>query len=569
MKSKHFQKSRYSWLIDIIFLGFVLSIFYLAFIGARPLLVPDEARYAEVAREMALNNNFLIPYLNGVIYFEKPILLYWLTAAAIKINGVSITSVRLVNVILAVFGCLLTYGVASRLYGRLAGFFAAFMLATSALYYFMAHIVNMDLTVTVFMMGCLYAMVLGVDQPMGLSRRLLMYAAFTSAALAVLAKGLIGIVLPTVIVTLWLFILDDLRAYKTMYLPTSIILFLLIAAPWHILVEMHYHDFFQYYFVYQHLLRYLTPVAQHVEPITFFVPVLIVGFFPWIAFLPQAITDGLPPTWKQRHKYKHEIFFLLWAAIIFLFFSFSQCKLISYVLPVIPPMAVLTARYMSLQVDKSLPIGIRIGFGFLLVLSMITGAAYIWLTYFYQIPNPTCAHIYLYPAAWLIFFGSVMAVLFEWRQQTLYAIAVMIISSAGFLVLTQKAVEYIDSRTILPLVNVIEPILKPNDEVVAFDKYYFDLPFYLQRRVIVAYHMDEFDYGNSHQDTSEWMIDKSTFWSRWHSLSRLYVLMNTKDYGVLVRDNPTETFYILGTTQHDILVTNHPIHVITQSQSAS
>ena len=155
------------------------------------------------------------------------------------------------------------------------------------------------------------------------TRRHYFWLAAAAAALAVLTKGLIGIVFPVLIIGCWLTLVGQWHRLKQFYIPSSILVFLLIAAPWHILVAQRNPEFSYFYFIEQHFLRYTLPDIGHYQPNWFFIPVLLAGFFPWIIFLPLAIVRNIP-RWKQRKAQAAEVFLLLWATLIFAFFSFSH-----------------------------------------------------------------------------------------------------------------------------------------------------------------------------------------------------------------------------------------------------
>src|SRR5579862_5436728 len=110
-----------SWWFDLAFLTFFIGVLFFFLLGERPLFVPDEGRYAEIAREMAASGDYVTPYLNHIKYFEKPILFYWLGVGAIKLGGLHIWSIRSINALLGLLGCLLTYFTARKLYDRRTG----------------------------------------------------------------------------------------------------------------------------------------------------------------------------------------------------------------------------------------------------------------------------------------------------------------------------------------------------------------------------------------------------------------------------------------------------------------
>ncbi len=541
-----------SWWKDIFFLLLFLGIVFFMLLGSRPLFVPDEGRYAEIAREMATANDYITPYLNGIKYFEKPVLFYWLGALAIKIGGLNLWSLRSVNAILGLFGCIFTYTTARKLYNRAVGLLSALVLGNSTLYFIMAHMVSLDLPVTVFLASCLYCFILGAQLPPGRARHWYFCSASAFAALAVLTKGLIGIVFPAMIVCAWIIIQGEWKQLKNLYLPSCLGLFLLLAAPWHILVQYYNPEFFYFYFIEQHFLRYTTLDVGHYQPGWFFIPVLLIGFFPWIVFLPQTVLNVFRGQRKQRAS---EMFFLLWATLIFIFFSFSKSKLMPYILPVLPPLSILTARYLQEAACAGRLFGIKAGYLFQLIAAIIFGCACALLTHFANTAQPAMANLFLIPAGLVLITGTITAVIFSYRNIK-HALLTTIITSALFLILFLSSMQYADSRTVLPLAQKLKPMLQPQDVVVTFHQYYQDLPFYLERRVTVLDWQNELSYGMQHQDTHEWMIDENKFWQIWDSNKRVFVFMDIKHFQQLQSDHPKEKFYLLAQTPTTALIAN-------------
>ncbi len=475
---------------DMTVLTLVLGALFFILLGSRPLFVPDEGRYAEIAREMISSKEYLIPHLNGILYFEKPILFYWLSSLAFKIGGVKIWAIRSVNALLALLGCLFTYLTGYQLYDRKTGLTAALVLGTSLLYFIMAHMVALDLALTVFLAGSLYAFLVGALMPLSYRRRLCFYASGVSAALAVLTKGLVGILFPCLIIGAWLLLrrmakptpMQDHRfRLSSFYLPTTLLIFLLIALPWHVIVQHQHPEFFHFYFIEQHILRYTDSSIGHDEPIWFFIPCLLVGFLPWTWFLPKAFYQ------KQSEV---SLFFTLWVIIVFLFFSFSKSKLIPYILPLYPALALLVA-----------PIVARLSLRTMSILMTATGIALLGLV------------VYL---------------------------------------------PRLDTRTILPLATVLNAHLKPQDEVITYNQYYQDLPFYLGRRVSILNWKNELSFGMSQQDTHDWMIKDKSFWNKWISKRQVYVVMSQSEYRVFRENHPKAPAFVLAQTQTNLLMTNHP-----------
>lgn len=553
------KRTDHSWIIDTLLLTLTIGVFFFILLGSRPLFVPDEGRYSEIAREMVTRQDYITPYLNSIKYFEKPAMFYWLGAAAIKIGGLNLWSLRSINAIIGLLGCLLTYFTTRKLYGRTAGLASAIILSTSTLYFVMSHMISLDLPVTVFIAASLYGLILSTQESNPGKCRLYLIAAAAAAALAVLTKGLIGVVFPAMIAATWIIILGEWRQLKRLPIISAFIVFLIIAVPWHLLVNYHNPEFFHFYFIEQHILRYTTMDIGHYQPVWFFIPVLILSFFPWITFLPFVLANSLPRAWHQRHKYKTELFFVIWATLVFIFFSFSKSKLIPYILPIIPALAVLTGKYIGNRLERS-TIGLKLGYACLTIFAIVI-ACLLWrFTSNVPFPDPANVELYLRTACSLLVIGTVISLILSFRRP-LPAFILATISTALFLLITYAAVPFIDSRTIKPLTITLKTTLKPEDDVITFNQYYQDLPFYLERRVTILNWKNELSFGMRHQNTQEWMINNFEFWQRWHSKRRVYVIMSKDEYRGFRKKYPTEKIFIIDETATNALVTNSPLGI--------
>lgn len=551
------RRTHDGWLSDTLILTVLFGLLFFIFLGSRPLFTPDEGRYAEIAREMAVNGDYITPYLNSIKYFEKPVLFYWLGALAIKLFGTSISTVRCVNALLALLGCLLTYATGRKLYGRTAGLLASLILGTSTLYFVMAHMVSLDLPVTVFISACLYSFMLATRAENDQACRRYLWGAAIAAALAVLTKGLIGIVFPAMIVFTWMAIMNEWRQLMRLPILSAFLIFLLIAVPWHVLVNYYNPEFFHFYFIEQHFLRYTSPEIGHYQPAWYFIPTFIAGFFPWIVFLPQTLRASLPPSIARRKEYGSELFLLIAAVLIFVFFSFSKSKLIPYILPVIPPLAILTGRYLALRWQKTSN-GLLLGYATFVILSgILTG--FLWNLSITMLA-PAHAMPLLRASLIALCTGSLLA-LFNVSRSPRTAFALMLAGTTLFLILSQASMRFVDTRTIRPLAVTLKTLVKPGDEVITYNQYYQDLPFYLERRITILNWRNELSFGMDHQDTSEFMISTPTFWKRWHSRNRVYLLMSKSEYQIFHQHYPREKIVLISETPTNVLVTNKPLVV--------
>ena len=340
-------KLRNNWTTDIVLLGIIFIIFYTFWLGGYPLFTPDEGRYSEVAREMVAIHDYITPRVNGVAFLDKPVLYYWLQAAAISLFGIQEWALRLFPALFGILGCLITYLCGRQLFDRRTGIISAIILATSPLYFASAHYANLDLEVAILISCTLLFFITGV-QSAGKSRHYFLILAYISAGLAVLTKGLIGIVFPAMIAGIWIIILSQWKCLLRIHLIKGLILFTIIALPWYYLVQKANPEFLHYFFVTQQLTRFLSAGEfNNPTPFWFYLPVVLLGFFPWTSFLIQAIAQSIRRVWQARFSHQSELFLLIWIAVVFLFFSIPHSKIITYILPLFPALALMVGNYLS------------------------------------------------------------------------------------------------------------------------------------------------------------------------------------------------------------------------------
>lgn len=549
------------WWRDLLLLVLVLTVVYGNELGSRALWQPDEGRYAEIPREMVQTGDYLTPRLNGVKYFEKPALFYWLQAGAIRAFGLNEWSLRLWTALFALLGCLTVYVAGRRLYSRRAGWLAVGVLAMSPMYDFLGGIITLDMAVSTFLTFALLAFLLGVREPPGPARRLWLWGFYAACALATLTKGLIGMVLPAMVIGAWMLLLNEWRQLRALYLPSGLLLFFAIAAPWHVLVARANPEFAQFYFIHEHFQRYLTTVHQRYEPAWFFIPVLMFGMYPWIAFVGHAIKDAMPRAWSERRLHREAWFLVLWAGLVFLFFSASQSKLIPYILPVLPPLALLLGRYFARAWDHSELLGPRRVFWLVLVLGL--GLTFGLLYVRHHLPaHPRAESMMdllgpnLYWMAGALLLAAVVPFVFSRRRNCRHTIVAMLAVSLLVIVSFDASLPRLNAyRSVKPLALVLRPLLQPDDEVMAYQTYYQDLPVYLERRITVVDWKGELEFGMQVEDTSGWMIDESAFWKRWQGTRRVYLLTALDNYDKL-RTEGRGQFHLIAQSGSNVLLTN-------------
>ena len=271
---------RHQRLIFLVLL-FAAAFLYLAHIGSYHLIELDEGRYHRVAMEMALSGDYITPHFDYMPYFEKPIFQYWITALSMEIFGFREFTGRILPALSGLGNVLLAFWLARVMYNRRTGIMAAVILATSALQLIVASIGILDMALTFFIDACLVTFY--VFERTENKKYLLLFYAFMGFGM--LTKGLIAIVFPGGIIFWYAFRPKRPRLFlKLFYLP-GIMLFLVIAVPWYYMVCQKNPDFFYFFFIREHFLRFATKMHERFHPWYYFVPVLLAGTMPWTGFL--------------------------------------------------------------------------------------------------------------------------------------------------------------------------------------------------------------------------------------------------------------------------------------------
>ena len=328
-----------------------LAIAWLALTSwARPLTLPDEGRYVGVAWGMLTSGDWLVPHLNGLPYFHKPPLFYWITASALAAFGPVEWAARLASLLGASLGAAALYLFARRWFGEREARLALVALCTQPLFFVGAQFANLDMLVA----GCIGATILAFAhaallQAAGQPARGALAAGYLSMALGVLAKGLIGIVLPGMVLVVWLLLQRrPLAILRLVWLP-GIALFLLVAGPWFVLMQQRFPEFNHYFFVVQHFSRFAQGGFNNQQPAWFFPVVLALLALPWSIWLLRAARRG---SWAEPVRGSLRQLLWVWLAAIVLFFSLPQSKLVGYILPATLPLALLAAEGFARVADS-------------------------------------------------------------------------------------------------------------------------------------------------------------------------------------------------------------------------
>ena len=535
---------------DLVALLLVFGVAFLQFLGRLPLFEPDEARYAEIPREMLERGDFITPLLNHVKYFEKPPLLYWLNAISFSLFGENEFAARFACAMAGLLTVLITYHVGRTLFGRREGLFAALILGTCTGFLIQSRINITDMLLTFCLTACLgcFAIAVRDSEP---RRGLYCHFGYIFAALAVLAKGLIGIVFPGAIIFLYLLLGKRWRLLKEMRLVTGTLLFLLVSAPWFILVSRQNPEFARFFFIHEHFERFTTKVHGRYQPPWFFVPVLLGTMIPWSFFIPS----GLRGIWRERHSLSglNALFLATWAIFIFVFFSKSDSKLVPYILPVFPPLALLMGRAFVRQLGEPDRLMRIQGY----VLAAILTILGIGVCIYPHVPQARDITPLSGLVVGSIFLVEGVAVFAMARRGTLAALLVALcfcsylLEIAGPLTIMNDVAP---TRSTKDLCLIVREQAGP-DAVVASFGHEQGLPFYARRRVITVGGMGELEFGSKQGDQSAWFMDAQQFSQLWDGPKPVFLLFRHTDvegFRALVKTPIRE----LARTRKKVLITN-------------
>ncbi len=373
-----------------------------------------------------------------------------------------------------------------------------------------------------------------------------------------------------------------------MYLPSGIALFFAIAAPWHFLVGWINPGFFSFYFLREHFQRFLYKDGMFERPWTF-VPVLLIGLFPWTLFLYQALRHSLSEAWRPRHGYREALFLAIWAGWVFVFFSLSSSKVIPYILPMFPPLAILLGRYFSAAWAEPRLHGLRAGcwllfISVLLLLVLSSKGPQHYLERYSNWPNldvpsdettlpstaitgyPDIARMkpYFIAQGCILLIGALIALYLVRRYRFPAAFIVLSLSSALFLVVLNSGLPLLDQRrSIKDLALIVKSHLRPGDEVATYRAYYQDLPFYLQTHIVQVGWAEPFEVWD--RDFNEHAEDEATFWKKWNGIDTIYAFSDRAIFDKL-RAQPGRKIALVAENDYAVAFTNKPGVLAAQKQ---
>jgi 4-amino-4-deoxy-L-arabinose transferase-like glycosyltransferase len=503
----------------VLFLVFALLL--LGTLGLRPLYKADESRYAEIPREMAASGDWVTPRLNDFKYFEKPPLQYWATAGFFLIFGEKDWAARLWTALAALAGVALVFHAGRRLFSQEAGALGALVLAGCPLYVLLGQINTLDMGLAFFLSAAVFAFALG--------RYYLFWAA---CALAVLSKGLIGIVLPMGAIGLYVLIKRDWPLIRKMKLISGSLIFLAIAAPWFIMVSLRNGEFAHFFFVQEHFQRFTTKMHGRYQPMWFFLPILAFGIAPWLLPFFASLKEFFKREkflQREEKQFNPQLFFALWAIVVFVFFSISGSKLPSYILPMFPALALLIGRSLAVDPPRRLLAAQA-------ALACVAGIGIaVFGSVFSKKFNPELAAGY---TPWLLAAGALLAAtsiaagVAAWRGAATASVALLAIGSFGC-----ALTGLVGHRALAPAYSIASQAaaIQGNARVFAVDMYDHTLPWYLRRPVTMVGYKDELEVAIG-WEPQKFIPDLAGFARAWAAAPAAYAVFSASSFESLKKE---------------------------------
>lgn len=335
-----------------------LYVCYFSRLGVLGFSGPDEPRYAWIARDMMESHDWTTPRLYGKPWFEKPPLYYWGAGLAFKWFGVSEAAARLPSAISALLATVAVAWLALRLYGEETARWSLLLLPTTVGMIGFSHAAATDMPFgAMFVMAMVCAAAVA-----GLTRNkmtpilprtpwlaLILFGFFMGAA--VLAKGPAAILLCGGAVFLWAWLTKRRQDSLRLLHPVAMVAFCATALPWYVRCARRNPDFLRVFIIEHNFKRYLTPEFQHIQPLWFYVPVVLIALLPWTALFLWSGVHGVARVMRTQRAQHSKWFLACWAGFCLVFFSISRSKLPGYILPALPPLVLIFAHSLT-TMDK-------------------------------------------------------------------------------------------------------------------------------------------------------------------------------------------------------------------------
>ncbi|WP_288411457.1 glycosyltransferase family 39 protein [uncultured Acinetobacter sp.] len=460
-----------SWLrTSSIKLGLV-SVWLFVCATVRFLSIPDEGRYADISRHMFESGDWLVPRLDGLPFIHKPPMLHWLSSIAMHIFGVHVWVVRLVPVLAASLLLIGTYLFVRKYLSQKIAELSILMMATNLLFFGSSQYVNHDLLLAT---GITLSVFCLVDFSL-CNRKAMLFLGYFFAASAFLTKGLIGILIPGMILLPWLLYTRQYKRIPAFFNPFALLFLAALTLPWLYQMQQIYPDFLHYFFIDQQFNRFHSNQFNNKQSWFFYLVILLVSLLPWLLTLRWT---GLRTMLHQQRLNPVGQLLIWWLVSVVIFFSIPPSKLAGYILPALTPLIILCAvafEKSTLNTQQLTRMQKYAPAAFVCLLGFVLAATLYFIPLDFNLSSVQKWQITLMAA--LLVYSPLLFLQLLHRHKLEYAHYV----AACLIVLCSVvpfAIRIFDIKNNHDQIN-FTAYIHPNTKVVFYDRYYYDLPFLL------------------------------------------------------------------------------------------
>jgi 4-amino-4-deoxy-L-arabinose transferase-like glycosyltransferase len=538
--------SRRSWIALVL----VFALAWFANLDVRKLQHPDEGRYAEIAREMVVSGDWVTPRLDGLKYFEKPPLQYWLTAASFEAFELDEWTARLPGAVAGFATVAVVAATGAAIASPAAGLYAALALGGSVWLFGISHLVTLDALLAFWLTLSLCAFLRAQHAAASpiLARRWMLLA-YAAAAGGMLTKGLVALLIPFAALVVYSLATRDRGPWKRLHFRAGLAVLLVLAAPWFVLVSLRNPEFARFFFIHEHFERFLTTEHRRTGAWWYFVPMFVLGFLPWTGLFLWRLRHGWRDAAVDARGFAWARFCLVWAGFVFVFFSVSGSKLPSYILPMFPAVALVLGWQLARTRVATLAAFTAVLAAVTLTLWLVALAG--WPRLAEALADPrTPRALYDTLGHWVklalgIAAGGYVAgyLAFRRHDERGRTLGIAALSLATILAM-QAAFSGSDvfraTRSAADLVTTLENAANPpyDPDAPFFQVRMYDqtLPFYLGRTTTLVDYRDELGPGLD-TEPGRGIAHVSDWIARWRALPQGYALMSPETHDTLTKED--------------------------------
>ncbi|WP_288386365.1 glycosyltransferase family 39 protein [uncultured Acinetobacter sp.] len=449
----------------------LISVWLFVCATVRFLSIPDEGRYADISRHMFESGDWLVPRLDGLPFIHKPPMLHWLSSIAMHIFGVHVWVVRLVPVLAASLLLIGTYLFVRKYLSQKIAELSILMMATNLLFFGSSQYVNHDLLLAT---GITLSVFCLVDFSL-CNRKAMLFLGYFFAASAFLTKGLIGILIPGMILLPWLLYTRQYKRIPAFFNPFALLFLATLTLPWLYQMQQIYPDFLHYFFIDQQFNRFHSNQFNNKQSWFFYLVILLVSLLPWLLTLRWT---GLRTILHQQRLNPIGQLLIWWLVSVVIFFSIPPSKLAGYILPALTPLIILCAvafEKSTLNTQQLTRMQKYAPAAFVCLLGFVLAATLYFIPLDFNLSSVQKWQITLMAA--LLVYSPLLFLQLLHRHKLEYAHYV-----AACLIVLCSVVPF--ATRIFDIKNNHDQInftayIHPNTKVVFYDRYYYDLPFLL------------------------------------------------------------------------------------------